>query len=74
MDASIVTAAAGLTGAAIGGFTSVLASWLSQRYQERRSGSSRSNSSDKEYTKNSSMMLRSYTSMRFSLTKQTFPP
>ena len=31
MDASIVTAVAGLTGAAIGGFTSVLASWLSQR-------------------------------------------
>ena len=35
MDASIVTAVAGLTGALIGGFTSVLASWLSQRYQAK---------------------------------------
>ena len=35
MDASIMTAVAGLAGAAIGGFTSVLASWLSQHSQAR---------------------------------------
>ena len=35
MDASIMTAVAGLAGAAIVGFTSVLASWLSQRYQAK---------------------------------------
>ena len=35
MDASIVTAVAGLTGAAIGGFTSVLASWLTQHAQAK---------------------------------------
>ena len=35
MDASIVTAVAGLTGAAIGGLTSVLASWLSQNVQAK---------------------------------------
>ena len=35
MDASIMTAVAGLTGAAIGGFTSVLASWLSQHTQAK---------------------------------------
>ena len=35
MDASIMTAVAGLAGAAIGGFTSVLASWLSQHAQAK---------------------------------------
>jgi hypothetical protein len=35
MDTSVVTALAALTGAAIGGLTSVLASWLSQRAQAR---------------------------------------
>ena len=35
MDDSIVTAVAALTGAAIGGFTSVLASWLSQHAQAK---------------------------------------
>jgi hypothetical protein len=35
MDASIVTAVAALTGAAIGGFTSVLASWLTQHAQTK---------------------------------------
>jgi len=35
MDASIVTAVAGLTGALIGGFTTVLASWLSQHAQAK---------------------------------------
>ena len=35
MDASIVTAVAALTGAAIGGFTSVLASWLTQHAQAK---------------------------------------
>ena len=35
MDASIMTAVAGLTGAAIGGFTSVLASWLTQHAQAK---------------------------------------
>ena len=35
MDASIVTAVAGLTGAAIGGLTSVLASWLNQHVQAK---------------------------------------
>ena len=35
MDASIVTAVAGLTGALIGGLTSVLASWLSQHTQAK---------------------------------------
>jgi hypothetical protein len=35
MDTSIVTALAALAGAAIGGLTSVLASWLSQRAQAR---------------------------------------
>src|ERR1700757_4950118 len=35
MDTSVVTALAALAGAAIGGLTSVLASWLSQRAQAR---------------------------------------
>ena len=35
MDTSIVTAVAALTGAAIGGFTSVLASWLTQHAQAK---------------------------------------
>ena len=35
MNASIVTALAALAGAAIGGLTSVLASWLTQRAQAR---------------------------------------
>lgn len=35
MDASVVTALAALTGATIGGLTSVLASWLAQRTQAR---------------------------------------
>ena len=35
MDASIVPAVAALTGAAIGGFTSVLASWLTQRAEAK---------------------------------------
>src|SRR5215468_8385399 len=35
MDTSVVTALAALGGAAIGGLTSVLASWLSQRAQAR---------------------------------------
>jgi hypothetical protein len=33
MDASVVTALAALTGAAVGGFTSFVASWLTQRAQ-----------------------------------------
>src|SRR5258708_16750696 len=35
MDASIITALAALAGAAIGGLTSVLASWLTQHAQAR---------------------------------------
>jgi hypothetical protein len=35
MDTSVVTALSALAGAAIGGLTSVLASWLSQRAQAR---------------------------------------
>jgi hypothetical protein len=35
MDASIVPAVAALTGAAIGGFTSVLASWLTQHAEAK---------------------------------------
>ena len=35
MNASIISALAALAGAAIGGFTSVLASWLNQRIQAR---------------------------------------
>jgi hypothetical protein len=35
MDTSVVTALVGLTGAAIGGLTSVLSSWLTQRTQAR---------------------------------------
>ena len=35
MDTSVVTALAALAGAAIGGLTSVLASWLTQRAQAR---------------------------------------
>jgi hypothetical protein len=35
MDASVVTALAALTGATIGGLTSVLASWVAQRTQAR---------------------------------------
>jgi hypothetical protein len=35
MNASIISALAALAGAAIGGFTSVLASWLTQRTQAR---------------------------------------
>jgi hypothetical protein len=35
MDASVITALAALVGAAIGGLTSVLASWLTQRTQIR---------------------------------------
>jgi hypothetical protein len=35
MDASIISALAGLTGAAIGGSTSVIASWLAQQRQAR---------------------------------------
>jgi len=35
MDNSVVTALVGLTGAAIGGLTSVLSSWLTQRTQAR---------------------------------------
>jgi hypothetical protein len=35
MDASVITALAALTGATVGGFTSVMASWLAQRTQAR---------------------------------------
>ena len=35
MDASVITALAALTGASIGGLTSVLASWMAQRTQAR---------------------------------------
>ena len=35
MDASVITALSALVGAAIGGLTSVLASWLTQRTQTR---------------------------------------
>ena len=35
MDSSVITALAALTGATIGGFTSVMASWLAQRTQAR---------------------------------------
>jgi hypothetical protein len=35
MDASVITALAALAGAAIGGLTSVVASWLTQRAQAR---------------------------------------
>src|SRR5215468_3947880 len=35
MDASVISAVAALVGATIGGLTSVLASWLSQRTQVR---------------------------------------
>jgi hypothetical protein len=35
MDTSVVTALVGLTGAGIGGLTSVLSSWLTQRTQAR---------------------------------------
>ena len=35
MDASVITALAALVGAAIGGLTSVLASWQTQRTQAR---------------------------------------
>src|SRR5215469_16651081 len=35
MDASVITAVAALIGATIGGLTSVLASWLTQRTQAR---------------------------------------
>ena len=36
MDASLITALAGLTGAAVGGLTSGLASWLIQKTQARQ--------------------------------------
>ena len=35
MDPSIITGLAALAGAAIGGFTSLVAAWLSQRQQQR---------------------------------------
>jgi len=35
MDSSVITALAALTGAAIGGFTSVVASWLTQHAQAK---------------------------------------
>jgi hypothetical protein len=35
MDASIISALAALTGAAVGGFTNVIANWLSNRVQAR---------------------------------------
>jgi hypothetical protein len=35
MDMSVITAASALAGAAIGGFTSLVAAWLSQRVQAR---------------------------------------
>jgi hypothetical protein len=35
MDTSVITAASALAGAAIGGFTSLIAAWLSHRVQAR---------------------------------------
>jgi hypothetical protein len=35
VDASIISALAALTGAAVGGFTNVFANWLSNRVQAR---------------------------------------
>ena len=74
MDASIISALAALTGTAVGGSTSVVANWLTQRTQIRaqwlQDEKNRRQILYRDFIEEAS---KSATSMRFSTTRLIFP-